>query len=72
MSPDERDILARAPLTLAFVTANTRRIAIARGLERAGMVKLEYVEGKAFGDPASMCVWITTAGAEAYARETAG
>ncbi len=69
MSPEERDILARAPLTLTIVSLNTRRIALARQMAREGLVTVDYVDGRAAGDPSSVRIWLTQAGAEAYARE---
>ena len=72
MSPEWMDILRRAPLTLTVIGGNARLIAVARQMEREGLLSLSATEGKAFGDPGRVTVWITTAGADAYAREVAG
>ncbi len=71
MSPDEQYLLARAPIELTMTAANTALLKAARGLANAGLARLEPIEGRNFGDGNRVKVWITRAGAEAYARAVA-
>lgn len=70
LTAEERSALARAPFSFALIGSGANReFAQVEAMRRRGLLEVEVVEGRAFGDVARVNVWLTVAGARAYAED---